>query len=339
MQNAAASGPLNTSTDGLRMSTRYGVHANRNGVLMYALGAFLFSVGGIVSKTIMESGLDALQWAPIRALVSSVILIFFIGATNRSAFRLQRAELPLLPLYGLIFLATQFLYITSIQHLPVAIGTILVFLAVANVAIWNWFRHAQRPGSGGLSSISLALLGAVFITGILSGQISGNLDAIGLAAGFGNSVLFAAYLLVGARLQRHRDAPSLLMWATIGMTLGWSIIKPWWNYPWHKLTGSSMVFYDHGPVLPLWSMILFVAVVGTVLPFGLVLGSVARIGAQRGSIIGASEPIWAALIAFLALNELLGPMQLVGGALIVAAIVVGETWAMRANRHDEVDRI
>ena len=189
------------------------------------------------------------------------------------------------------------------------------------------------------SSISLALLGAVFITGILSGQISGNLDAIGLAAGFGNSVLFAAYLLVGARLQRHRDAPSLLMWATIGMTLGWSIIKPWWNYPWHKLTGSSMVFYDHGPVLPLWSMILFVAVVGTVLPFGLVLGSVARIGAQRGSIIGASEPIWAALIAFLALNELLGPMQLVGGALIVAAIVVGETWAMRANRHDEVDRI
>jgi len=317
--------------------TRYGPHANRNGVFMYALAAFLFSLGGVVSKTIMESGLEALEWAPVRALVSSVVLIGFIASTNRSAFRLHRSELPLLPLYGLVFLTTQFLYITSIQHLPVAIGTILVFLAVANVAIWNWFRHASHPGAGGMTSIVLALTGALFITGILSGQISGNLDAIGLAAGFANSVMFAAYLLIGARLQRHRDAPSLLMWATIGMTIGWSLIKPWWNFPWHKLTGSSMVFSDHGPVLPLWLMILFVAVVGTVLPFGLVLASVARIGAQRGSIIGASEPMWAALVAFLALNEKLGPMQLVGGALIVAAIVVGEAYAMHAHRHDEID--
>lgn len=319
------------------MTTRYGAHANRNGVFMYALGAFCFGVGGIVSKTIMQSGLESLEWAPIRALVSSVLLIVFIAFTNRAAFKIQRTELPLLPIYGLVFLATQFLYITSIQHLPVAVGTILVFLAVANVAIWNWFRHASHPGAGGMISIVLALTGALFITGILSGKISGNLDAIGLFAGFGNSVLFAAYLLIGARLQRHRDAPSLLMWATIGMTIGWSIIKPWWNYPWHKLTGSSMVFHDHGPVLPMWAMILFVAVVGTVVPFGLVLGSVARIGAQRGSIIGASEPMWAALLAFLALNEQLGPMQLVGGALIVAAIVIGEAWAMRANRHDEID--
>lgn len=319
--------------------SKYGKHANRDGVFMYALAAFCFGVGGIVSKTVMESGLEALEWAPLRAMVSSILLIGFIAATNRGAFRIQRVELPLLPLYGLVFLVTQFLYITSIKHLPVAIGTILVFLAVANVAIWNWWRHKSHPGTGGMISIVLALSGALFITGILSGKISGNLDAIGLAAGFGNSVLFAAYLLIGARLQRHRDAPSLLMWATVGMTIGWSIIKPWWNYPWHKVTGSSMVFYDHGPVLPMWTMILFVSVVGTVLPFGLILGSVARIGAQRGSIIGASEPMWAALLAFLALNETLDPMQLVGGALIVAAIIVGEAWAMRQHRHDAIDEV
>jgi drug/metabolite transporter (DMT)-like permease len=74
-----------------------------------------------------------------------------------------------------------------------------------------------------------------------------------------------------------------------------------------------------------------------VLPFGLVLGAVARIGAQRGSIIGASEPLWAAIVAYFALNELLGPMQLIGGGLIVAAIVIGESGAMKAQQHDEVD--
>lgn len=317
--------------------SRFGAHAQRDGVAMYSLATLCFGVGGVVSKTVMQSGLEPLEWAPLRALVSAVLLIVFIGMRNPSAFRISRAELPTLALYGLIFLSTQLMYITSISHLPVAIGTILVFLAVVNVAVWNWARHLSHPGRGGLSSIGLALLGAVFITGILSGHISGNLDAIGLIAGFGNSVAFAAYLLVGTRLQRHRDAASLLMWATIGMTIGWSILKPWWNYPWSKVTGSSLVFHDHGPLLPLWVMIVFVAVVGTVMPFGLILGSVARIGAQRGSIIGATEPLWAALIAYFTLNELLGPMQLVGGACIIAAIVVGEVTAMRAHRHEEVD--
>lgn len=318
--------------------TRYGAHAQRNGVIMYALAAFLFAMGGIFSKTIMEYGIEVYEWAPVRALTSSLLLIGFVAIRNRAGFRVTRQELPLLAFYGAgVFLATQFLYITAILHLPVAIGTLLVFLAVVNVALWNWWRHAKRPGRTGMASIVLAMGGAVCITGVLSGQISGNLDAIGLAAGFGNSVVFAAYLIIGAKLQRHRDAPSLLMWATIGMTIGWSILRPWWNYPWSKLWGSTPVFHDHGPVVAVWILIVFVSIVGTVLPFGLVLGAVARIGAQRGSIIGASEPLWAAIVAYFALNELLGPMQLVGGALIVAAIVIGESGAMRAHQHDEVD--
>lgn len=318
--------------------TRYGAHAQRDGVIMYALATFLFAVSGVFSKTIMEYGIVAYEWAPIRALTSALILVLFMAVRNRKGFRVTRGELPLLAVYGAgVFLATQFLYITSILHLPVAIGTLLVFLAVVNVAVWNWLRYSHRPTTGGLASIALAMLGAVFITGILGGHISGNLDAIGLAAGFGNSIVFAAYLLIGARLQRHRDAPSLLMWATIGMTLGWSILRPWWNYPWFKLTGSTPLFHDHGPVIPIWIMVVFVALVGTVLPFGLILAAVARIGAQRGSIIGASEPLWSALVSFIALNELLGPMQLVGGALIVLAIIVGEYASIRAHAHDEAD--
>ena len=318
--------------------TRYGAHAQRNGVIMYALAAFLFASGGVFSKTIMEYGIQAYEWAPIRALTSALLLVVFMGLTNRAGFRIKGREVPLLAVYGAgVFLGTQFLYITAILHLPVAIGTLLVFLAVVNVALWNWLRHARNPGRTGIASIALALAGAVCITGILSGHISGNLDAIGLAAGFANSIVFAAYLILGARLQRDRDAASLLMWATIGMTIGWSILRPWWNYPWFKLWGSTPLFHDHGPVIPVWIMIVFVSLVGTVLPFGLILGAVARIGAQRGSIIGASEPLWSAIIAYLTLNELLGPMQLVGGALIVAAIVVGESAALRTHRHDEID--
>lgn len=318
--------------------SRYGAHAQRDGVAMGALGALLFSVGGVAQKTLMHNALDALDFAPIRVLISAAMLIVFLGVRDRSAFQVHRSELPKLAVYGAgLMLSTQFLYSTSIAHLPIAIGTLLVYVSIANLALWNRLRHSAQLGTGGRLSVALALLGALCITGVLSGHVSGNLDAIGLAAGFGNSVVFAAYLLVGGRLQRVRTAPSLLMWAMIFATLGWSVLRPWWNFPWDIMRTSIPLLVDHGPTLPVWVLVAYVALVGTVLPFGLVLASVARIGAQRGSIVSASEPLFAAVIALLLIGELLDVWQLIGGALIVSAIVVGETYAMHARRHDEVD--
>lgn len=305
---------------------------------MGALGALLFSLGGVAQKTLMHNALQALDFAPIRVLLSALLLIGFLGVRDRSAFRVTRPELPLLFAYGAgLMLSTQLLYSVSIAHLPIAIGTLLVYVSIANLAIWNRLRHGTVLGAGGRASVGLAILGALCITGVLSGRVSGNLDAIGLAAGFGNSVVFAAYLLVGGRLQRVRSAPSLLMWAMVFATIGWSLLRPWWNFPWSVLDDRIPLLVDHGPLLPVWLLTIYVVLVGTVLPFGLVLASVARIGAQRSSIVSASEPMFAAFVALLLISEVLDVWQLLGGALITAAIIVGEWWAMRTHRHDEVD--
>lgn len=320
------------------MTSRYGPHAQRNGVLMGAAGALLFSLGGVAQKTLMHNALEALDFAPIRVAMSALLLVAFLAWRDRTAFQVTRRELPLLVFYGAgLMLSTQLLYSTSIAHLPIAIGTLLVYVSIANLALWNRLRHGTALGAGGRVSVALAMLGAVCITGVLSGRVSGNLDAVGLAAGFGNSVVFAAYLVVGGRLQRHRGAPSLLMWAMLFATAGWSLLRPWWSFPWAVMDDRIPLLVDHGPLLPVWVLTLYVALVGTVLPFGLVLAAVARIGAQRSSIVSASEPLFAALVAFVLISEALDAWQVLGGLLIIAAILVGEWWAMRQHRHDEVD--
>lgn len=320
--------------------TRYGPHAQRNGVAMGALAALLFSLGGVAQKTLMLNALDALDFAPIRVLIAALMLLGFMALRDRSAFAVERRELPLLAVYGAgLMLSTQLLYSTSIAHLPIAIGTLLLYVSIANLAVWNRLRHGSVLGAGGRASVALAMVGAVCVTGVLSGGVSGNLDAIGLAAGFGNSVAFAAYLVVGGRLQRHRSAPSLLMWAMVFATLGWSVLRPWWDFPWAVLGERIPLLVDHGPLLPVWLLIVYVSLVGTVLPFGLVLAAVARIGAQRSSIVSAAEPMFAAIVAFVLIAERLDAWQLLGGALITAAIVVGEWWAMRMHRHVAADEV
>lgn len=319
------------------MTSRFGQHAQRDGVLMYAFAAFLFSLSGIVAKSVMQSGMEPVELAPIRALFAAVMLAFWVAATNPSAFRVTRTEAPTLALYGMgVFLMTQLMYMTAINNLPVAIGTLLSFLAIVNVAVWNWLRHGRRINMQTAAAILISLLGGLFITGIVTGELSGNISAFGLAAGFGCSIALTAYWILGGSLQRHRDATSLLMWAMIGVVASWSVIRPWWNYPWGKLGRSTALFIDHGPVLPVWAMLLFVALVGTALPFALTLASVARIGAQRAGIVGSLEPVFAAGVAYAALGEVLGGLQLVGGVLIMLGIFVVEYSALREHRDDAV---
>ena len=318
--------------------TRYGAHAQRDGVIMGVTAAFLFALGGIGQKTLMHSLFDSQQFAQIRVLTAALLLVGYHAVRDRSAFRVRASELPRLAFYGAgLMLPTQLLYSTSIAHLPLAIGTLLTFLAVANLAVYNRLRHATALGRGGTTSVVLSLFGAVCITGVLGGHVSGNLDAVGLAAGFANSVFFAAYLVMGGRLQRTRSAPSLLMWAMVFAAVGWSLLRPWWNFPWDSLGVPLPVLVDHGPAVPAWTLVLYVALVGTVLSFALVLASVARVGAQRNSILGATEPLFAAVVALMLIGEHLDAWQLAGGALIVAAIVIGESAALRTHRHDEVD--
>lgn len=304
---------------------------------MYATAALLFSIGGIVSKAVMQSGFGPLDFAPIRALFAAVLLLLVVAVTKPAALRVSRREAPRLAVYGMgVFLLTQLLYITAINNLPVAIGTILAFIAVVNVAVWNWFRHGKRLELPTGTAIGFTLFGALLITGLVSGGLSGNVTPLGLAAGVGASIALTAYWILGATLQRDRDAVSLLMWAMVGVVASWSVIRPWWNFPWSKLGGSVPLLIDHGPVLPTWVLVLIVAVVGTALPFGLTLASVARIGPQRAGIVGSLEPVFAAIVAFLAIGEALGVLQLLGGALVLVGILIVESAALRTQRDDSV---
>ena len=67
---------------------------------------------------------------------------------------------------------------------------------------------------------------------------------------------------------------------------------------------------------------LYIAIVGTLLPFGLFFEGVNRIRSTRATITSTAEPISAGFIAYLFLGEALEPLQILGGALVIAAIVL-----------------
>ena len=76
---------------------------------------------------------------------------------------------------------------------------------------------------------------------------------------------------------------------------------------------------------PVWLLLAYVVVLGTVVPFVLMITALHHIPATRATVVAMLEPVLAAVVAFAWLGERLGALQILGGLLVLAGIVLGQT--------------
>ena len=301
-------------------------HARRSdviGVAMYLLAAFLFAFNGVIAKAALNTGFDPVHLTQLRNAGAMVLLVGYVALRFPGRFRVTRTELPFLIAYGVIaFTLVQYLYFLTISRLNVGIGTLLAFLAPVLVALWLRFGRKEDVSNRIWAAIALTVGGLVLVAQVWQGF---TLDPIGVLAGLLCAVALAVYWLLGESGQERRDAVSLTMWGFVFASLAWAIIAPWWTFPWSALTVTAEPLVDGSTGLPVWSLMIWGVVMGTIAPFLLVLGSLRRIGAQRAGIVGTTEPLWAGLIGFLLLGETFAGAQLVGGLIVLAGVIVAET--------------
>jgi drug/metabolite transporter (DMT)-like permease len=109
----------------------------------------------------------------------------------------------------------------------------------------------------------------------------------------------------------HRYRPWTVLFYALAFSIPtWHIIHPPFHYLHLELSPSE------------WMWMTYIAVVGTILPFGFFFVGVNYIRSTRASITATLEPISAGFFAFFALGETLQVLQIIGGAMVIAAIVL-----------------
>ncbi len=99
-----------------------------------------------------------------------------------------------------------------------------------------------------------------------------------------------------------------------------------WRFPAGRLDDNvSLLGHLERFSLPVWLLLLFVVVVGTMVTFLLVAAALRHISATRVGIVAMLEPVAASAVAFLWLGESFGAAQLVGGAIVLTAILLAQT--------------
>jgi drug/metabolite transporter (DMT)-like permease len=286
---------------------------------MVALAATLFAVNGTVSKVILGSGIDAEQLTEIRCAGALAGLLLIALVTRPSSLRLRRGELPVIVALGVVGLAlVQWSYFFAIHRLEIGIALVVQFVGPILVALWARFVYGEDVRARIWVALALAITGLLLIVEIWQADRP---DAAGLAAAALAAVTYAAYILLAERGVRRRDAISLSAWGFFFATLFWSLAAPWWNFPASRVDDRvSLLGHLSSSHLPTWALMAWMVVLGTIVPFALVVAALRRISATRAGIMAMLEPVLAIVIAWAWLGETLDALQVSGAAATLAGV-------------------
>jgi drug/metabolite transporter (DMT)-like permease len=282
-----------------------------------------FALGGVAAKVLREADMDAFRLTQIRSTGAGLILLAFAIIKGKDQLRARKEEIKDLILFGVVGVAavTSF-YFFAIKYLFVSVALIIEFTASIWIALYLKFVKKKHISPIMWLGIACAFFGLVLVSQIWSGS---TLHPLGVAVAFADAFALSYYFITAERLTQTRTSLSLMTWGIGVAAIFWAIILPWWNFPFEYLTQSFSLegnLSDYSA--PGWVLILWIVVIGTVIPYLLTVTGIRELSAGTSSVIGMIEPIFAGVIAWIILNEALSGVQLIGCAVVLLGIYLAD---------------
>jgi len=299
------------------------VLAKFKGEILTLLGAVFFSFNGIVAKLILTDGVSSMRLTQVRCGGAFIILGSYMFLRYREKLRTTKAELPHLAVYGVVgFLAVQALYFVAITRLHVSIGLIMEFTAPIWIVLW--LRYVKKKYVPPLMwiAIFMAFSGLVLIAQVWKGS---TLDPIGVIAALADGIMLATFFLLGEKLTAKRDVESLMVYGFGFASLALAITMPLWSFPTEiftqsmNLQGRFAAYSVSG-----WVLIAWVIIMGTIVPYLLVVNGIKLLSASTSSVMGMAEPVLAGVFAWIWLSENWSGIQLICGVVVITGIVLAD---------------
>jgi drug/metabolite transporter (DMT)-like permease len=199
-------------------------------------------------------------------------------------------------------------YFAALERIDASLLSLLLYTFPAIVAAAAVALGRDRMDSRRLAALGLAFGGLAMV---VAGAGAGALDPLGAALGLGAAVVYSTYILVSdgivARMQPRVLSALVCTGAAASLTVGSALLgelRP------GELTPAG------------WGWLACLAVVSTVASISLFFAGLRRVGPTTASILATVEPLVTVLLAFLVFGETLGVVQVVGGGLVLAAVLV-----------------
>ena len=281
----------------------------RGGYLRITAAAVLWGSIGIAGRAAFNAGVTPLEAAFFRALIAFVAVTVIVLLTDASVLRIRLSDLVLFGAFGLVSIALFFfVYLYAISRTTVATAAILLYTAPAWVIVLSALLFGEPLTRLKLVAVALAFAGCILVVRGYD-PASLRLNFLGVLAGLASGFTYAMYSICGkTALRRYRPITTLTYALGIGAAALGAVAIP---------LGAVRLAHSG----PAWSGIVYLALVTTLLAQWLYLAGLERVEAGHASLVATLEPVLAAGLGYLLLGERLDPWQILGGALVLSAVL------------------
>jgi drug/metabolite transporter (DMT)-like permease len=291
--------------------------ANRQatGVALVIGSAVCFGTLGVFGKLAYRLGLTTPQLLSYRFALAAVLL-WVAAIAIRQPVPPRRSLLGLAIMGGAGYVGQSGSYFSALHFIPASTNALLLYTFPVAVTLLAAVLFRESLSFVKLAACGLAFFGTLLV---VEAQLHAA-PAIGIALGLGSAAFYSGYILYGSRLLPGLPPVSAtatimtaaaLVWGTFAAATGQLAVA--WTIPRAALIGSF-------------------ALLGTTIPVLTFILGLRLVGPSRAAILSTFEPASTVLLAVIILGELASPLQYLGGALIIASVLLLEGSGWLASR-------
>ena len=280
------------------------------------LGASLaFATSGVFARPLFDVG-----WTPgaavfWRVMVASAVMLPVALWTLRGRWRDLLAQWRLVLAFGVLAVATaQLMFFAAVDRMDVGIALLLEYMAPVLLVAVAWARTRRRPAPLVVGGVVASVAGLLCVLDLAGASP----DPLGVLFAFGAMIGAASYFVISAR---PGPLPPLAL-AGLGLTVGTVVLGLAILVGVLPYAAPMVPVAMLGATLPWWVPVAVVALVAAALAYSLGVAGVALMGERLASFVSLSEVLFAVVLAAVLLGQVPSVIQVVGGALIVAGVVL-----------------
>jgi drug/metabolite transporter (DMT)-like permease len=234
----------------------------------------------------------------ISASIMTIILLL-----RKEPFPRGRILLQLIGMGALGYVGQSFMYLTAINYASAGLVALLLYLYPFFVMILSAIVFREHITRLKTLALILALVGTALTVDPAGGQLIGALMAVTAAA------IYSVYIIIGTNVMKHVSSvqSSTVIFASAGAVYG---ILTAFNGAHFPATNSG------------WYIILGTVLIATIIPVVTFLAGLERIGPTNAAMLSTLEPVVTVLLAAWLFQEKLNTISLLGGGLILVAVIL-----------------
>ncbi|MFL5734736.1 MAG: DMT family transporter [Chloroflexia bacterium] len=301
------------------------MHNSLQGVLLVLLAAGLWgTLGALYTWGHTEFGLSPVTivfWrAALAALSLGGVLAIVMPVAGRGAglLKVRVTDLPVFVTFGLLGVtAFYLLYIYAVALVGVAVAVVLLYTAPVFVALMAWRWLGEGFGARKVAALALTLIGGALVARAYNPALL-QVNLVGVLCGLGSAITYALYSILGkVSLGRGYHIATMSLYVYGIGAAGLLTVA--------LFLGPGQLF-DMGAnqegAFEAWGLLLTIALAQTVGALWAYTAGLRHLEAGTASILATFEPVVATALAYFVLHESIEWPQLVGGGLILVAVLM-----------------